>query len=282
MKFALINGLKSEPIKGANGICPNCNSEMIAKCGPIKINHWSHKRKRVCDSWWENETEWHREWKNNFPFEWQEIILSDKKTNEKHIADVQSDSGLVIEFQHSKISKDERVSREKFYKNMVWIVDGTRLKRDFPRFIKSKNNHYENQIFYETDNPKIFRVDLVDWCFPFDWLKSSVPVIFDYLGDGSLDDSEVLRNNLYCLFPQVSKYACVIEISRRAFINAVTNGQWTLRVHEFLNKLIEQNKLEAQKEQIKQIHPSNFRIRRRRKEPKYYLLNGKWKRRKRL
>lgn len=282
MKFALINGIKSEPIKGANGICPSCNSEMIAKCGSIKIHHWSHKRKRVCDSWWENETEWHREWKNNFPIEWQEVIFIDEHTNEKHIADIRTDSGLVVEFQHSFLKQDERISREKFYRNMVWIVDGTRLKRDFPRFLKGKNNHFENQIFYETDNPKIFEVDFVDWCFPLAWLKSSVPVIFDFLGDGTLDDSEVLRNNLYCLFPQIGRFAIVAEISRKSFINAVTNEQWTLRVHEFIKKMIEQEELQSQKQYLGQIEPSNYKLRLRRRESKYYLVNGKWKRRKRF
>ena len=99
---------------------------------------------------------------------------------------------------------------------MVWVVDGTRLKRDFPRFLKCKMNRFENTIFYNTDNPKIFRVDLIDWCFPAAWLESTVPVIFDFRGDGSMDDSEGLRNTLYCLFPQFGRYARVAEISRKA------------------------------------------------------------------
>ncbi len=50
------------------------------------------------------------------------------------MADVRTDKGLVIEFQHSYINPEERRQRENFYKNMIWIVDGTRLQRDFPRF----------------------------------------------------------------------------------------------------------------------------------------------------
>jgi competence protein CoiA len=96
------------------------------------------------------------------------------------------------EFQHSPIDVQERTSREQFYENMIWVVDGTRLKRDYPRFLKGRKNCFENQIFYNTDNPNIFRVDLIDWCLPPAWLESVVPVIFDFLGDGSLDDSEGL------------------------------------------------------------------------------------------
>jgi hypothetical protein len=36
---------------------------------------------------------------------------------------------------------------------MVWVVDGTRLKRDYPRFLKGKKNCFENTIFYKTDKP---------------------------------------------------------------------------------------------------------------------------------
>ena len=38
--------------------------------------------------------------------------------------------GLVIEFQHSPIEYDELVSREAFYKNMIWVVDGDRSSLD--------------------------------------------------------------------------------------------------------------------------------------------------------
>ena len=41
-----------------------------------------------------------------------------------HIADVKTDRGIVIEFQHSFLHRNERESREKFYQNMVWVVDG--------------------------------------------------------------------------------------------------------------------------------------------------------------
>jgi competence CoiA-like predicted nuclease len=113
MKFALIDKIKTEATKGAKGFCPFCNSELIAKCGERKVNHWAHKGERNCDTWWENETEWHRAWKSNFPNEWQEVILTDETNGEKHIADIRTSNGLVIEFQHSYIDPTERIKRER-------------------------------------------------------------------------------------------------------------------------------------------------------------------------
>lgn len=231
MRFALFNNehIEATPdLKGA--ICPGCGAPVIAKCGTQKVHHWAHRNTKMCDSWWETETQWHRNWKNNFPAEWQEIFLPDEQTGELHIADIRTEHGLVIEFQHSHIKPEERISREKFYKNMVWVVDGTRLTRDYPRFVKaSKEFHKEKE--------GIFHHHFADECVSRQWLNSSVPVIFDFLGNESFSSVEEMRRNLYCLFPNDDKFeALFAEISRTAFINAVKSGKWSLRVQNFLNE----------------------------------------------
>jgi len=76
MKFALVDNNKIEATKGAKGICPCCGSELTAKCGPVRINHWSHKKDSNCDPWWENETKWHRTLKNKYL-----IVNSNHKKN---------------------------------------------------------------------------------------------------------------------------------------------------------------------------------------------------------
>ncbi len=101
MRFALVEGSKREPQPKQRGECPHCDEDMIAKCGRVKVWHWAHKGKRHCDQWWENETEWHRSWKDEFPTDWQEIGQQDEETGEKYLADVKTTHGLVIEFQHS-------------------------------------------------------------------------------------------------------------------------------------------------------------------------------------
>ena len=99
MKYAMSNEGRIEATPKANGICQCCESDLIAKCGTRKIWHWAHKDTRNCDHWWENETQWHRDWKDNFPKEWQEVVhLSED--GEKHIADVKTPNGLVVAFLH--------------------------------------------------------------------------------------------------------------------------------------------------------------------------------------
>ena len=241
MKFAIVDGNKIEASKGAKGFCQSCGAEMIAKCGEFKINHWAHKKNRQCDTWWETETEWHREWKGNFPIEWQEIIQFDGITKEKHIADVRTDKGLVLEFQHSHINPIERRQREDFYKNMIWIVDGTRLQGDIPRFIKAQKD------FVRMDNPSIFGIEFADECFPKNWLCSSVPVIFDFKGTAAIENGKSDRTLLYCIFPiQVGWLTIFAEISRKALIKSIIVGEWQTRYTNFINDLIERNKLKAQ------------------------------------
>lgn len=125
MKYALLNGIKSQAVISAErGVCIYCGKETIAHCGEFKINHWQHKTLKECDNWYEPETEWHRAWKNNFPVSFQEIVMFDNQTNEKHIADIyNSEKDVVIEIQHSPISNKEVQSRESFYKKLIWVID---------------------------------------------------------------------------------------------------------------------------------------------------------------
>ena len=135
MKYAIVNGERSEARRVLVGECPACASEMIAKCGDIYAHHWAHKGRRNCDSWWENETEWHRAWKNLFPTDWQEIVHR-ADDGEKHIADVQTEDGWTLEFQHSLIKPEERFSREEFYEKMIWVVDGKLRPTYEEQFVK--------------------------------------------------------------------------------------------------------------------------------------------------
>lgn len=134
MRFALVENQKQEPTPKLRGTCAHCGAEMIAKCGRVKVWHWAHKTREVCDPWWENETEWHRAWKNRFPVEWQEISHIDPNSGERHIADVKTRHGLVVEFQNSPMSLEELSSRESFYGNMIWIVNGLRNPLDAQYF----------------------------------------------------------------------------------------------------------------------------------------------------
>ena len=174
MKFSLVNGQRQEAKPNLAGVCPVCGSPMTARCGEIKAWHWAHRNKKDCDPWWENETEWHRNWKNRFPVQWQEIIQY-ASDGEKHIADVKTDQGWVIEFQHSRIQPEERRSRDNFYEKLVWVVDGTRLKRDIKQF----NLAWKNGIAIG-NNQSIRKLESTNCRILKEWSESDVPVFFDF------------------------------------------------------------------------------------------------------
>ena len=246
MRFALSNNERIEPSKGAKGLCPCCGSELVAKCGEIKVHHWSHKKK--CDDhWWENETEWHRNWKNQFPKEWQEIIQRDE-SGEKHIADVKTGSGWTIEFQHSPISKEERDSRDYFYNKLIWIVDGTRRKTDIEQF--------DNLIYHASNisnEPFILRVFDEETLDRFrlnqEWGSSKSLVLFDF-GKSEVRYRDEYKSNedLWLIHPSRDR-TYITSISKHSFIEMVTSS----RLDEVYKKLLNpiQTKLteEAKQEQ---------------------------------
>src|ERR1041385_5779332 len=135
MKFARVNGQRQEAQPNLSGECCGCGLPVIAKCGNIRVRHWAHRAGGVCDPWWENETEWHRAWKDLFPAECQEVVHH-AGDGELHIADVKTHDGWFIEFQPSPISPEERRSREAFYQSLIWVVDGTTLKRGQRHFLR--------------------------------------------------------------------------------------------------------------------------------------------------
>lgn len=130
MQLAVVNGDRIEAFPGGKAACPTCGAGMLAKCGPRIMHHWAHLGRRNCDPWWENETEWHREWKNCFPLTCREISHT-AEDGEIHRVDIKTPTGIYIEVQHSSMTDAERVSREAFYKNLVWIVDGRSFQNNF-------------------------------------------------------------------------------------------------------------------------------------------------------
>jgi competence protein CoiA len=175
MRFALVDGQKIEATKGAKGFCPSCGSELRPRCGEVRVNHWAHKGTSSCDPWWENETEWHRSWKSHFPIDWQEVIHQGG-TGEKHIADVKTKNGWVIEFQHSYLDPEERRAREAFYNKLVWVVDGLRRTRDklqFQRVIDSSRVMMKDPLIMHARFPEECRLLK-------EWLGGKAPVFFDF------------------------------------------------------------------------------------------------------
>ena len=228
MKFALVNGDKAEATKGARGFCPSCGSELIARCGEVKVAHWAHKGNRNCDPWWENETDWHRSWKSKFPKEWQEVVQRDE-SGEKHIADVKTEGGYVLEFQHSYLKPEERRSRDAFYSKLVWVVDGLRRERDILQFKKAlKESTSEN------GEPYVCRVRYLDECTLLkEWNDSKALVFFDFQNEIDAEQSE-----LWFLFPNISSgRAYLSPFSRLKFIELHNNNKFDELVKSVISSL---------------------------------------------
>ena len=206
MKFSLVNGQRQEAKPKMAGLCPACGCQMIARCGRVRVHHWAHKNQGQCDPWWERESEWHRTWKDQFPSEWQEYIQHDN-TGKKHIADVKTKAGWVIEFQHSVLDLNERCSRENFYQKLIWVVDGTKRKGDIEPF--------KNGVIYGQSpdplSPNKYRTFFPKGNLLKNWSECSGHVFFDFGED----------HPLWWVFPGSNEtYAYIQSISREKLIQS--------------------------------------------------------------
>lgn len=182
MQLALVNNERVEAFEGGRGICPICGAVTIAKCGPKIINHWAHFRLKDCDPWWENETQWHRDWKNIFPLECREVshVAAD---GEIHRADVKTPTGIIVELQHSPMSDKERISREEFYKNLVWVIDGREFQKNF-------------DIYHALPNPESELAKELIWFKAKRHLNGSNRGIFLKLKEVQEDKPEITKANI--------------------------------------------------------------------------------------
>jgi competence protein CoiA len=214
MRYALVEEQREEARPHSRGVCPHCSNQVIAKCGGRRVWHWAHFGKRACDTWWQPETDWHRGWKDHFPNTWQEV-RHDAPDGERHIADVKTPHGLIIEFQHSFLDQQERLSREAFYRNMVWMVDGTRRKLDRKRFFGAIAR-------WQRLSPDVFVTRFVDEGLPAEWLNCSVRVYFDFgSGNEPGDPFPIVAPVVWCLVPQRAMgNAIIVAVSKDAFVDA--------------------------------------------------------------
>lgn len=75
-----------------------------------------------------NETAWHSDWKKAFPESYREKTFLNRTIGYYHRADIFTPCGTAIEFQNSPICLEELHSREAFYPNLIWVVNGAKFK----------------------------------------------------------------------------------------------------------------------------------------------------------
>lgn len=199
MLFALVDSVKVEANPKTQGKCILCERTVFSKCGEINVWHWAHYKDESCDSWYEPETEWHKNWKLIFGKAYCEIIIS--KEGLKHIADIQTKDSVIIELQNSPIQKPVIRRRESFYgERMLWVINGKHFKHNF--FIYSSrlddddeyyrgNNYFQSQ--YGTVDKKTGEIishlkkELTfSWSWPRkSWSDVQRPIFIDF-GDENL------------------------------------------------------------------------------------------------
>ncbi len=213
MKYAVVNRERKTAFAGGRGLCQVCNGETIAKCGQFMRHHWAHKALRNCDHWWENESDWHRDWKNQFPENWQEVICYDRVNGEKHVADIKTAHSIVVEFQHSLLTSDEMRSREQFYVEMVWVVDGLRNLQDEINFrLGMKEKFFENVWVFEWwGRGKLFE----RWC------NATKPVFLDFR-DKDSNGHLFLFHLTY--FDPLEKVGAISPIYKHDIVSKLSSG----------------------------------------------------------
>lgn len=217
MRFALVEGESREAVPGLPGACRACGDPMIAKCGQHRVWHWAHRGTRTCDTWWESETQWHRDWKDNFPKDWQESIHR-APNGERHIADVKTAGGVTLEFQHSFLLVAERKTRENFYSKLIWVVDGRRRARDRAQFFSALSN-----LLLQT--PPIISARMDGSALLRDWKGSRVPVYFDFGLSATEDPIRFEEPTLWRLNPtEPSGGAYLSPIPKSHLIERQRNG----------------------------------------------------------
>jgi len=174
MKWAMKNNQRSKASPKDRAKCPVCKEKVIAKCGAIKTSHWAHKKNIDCDSWYEPETLWHLNWKDEFNQEQQEIII--KKGRTIHRADIKTNE-KIIELQYSSISSSDIKERENFYGDMVWLLNGLKFAK--------------NMILRKKDNYFTFR-----WKYPpKSWWEATKPIFIDLDPKADYYMKEIIREH---------------------------------------------------------------------------------------
>lgn len=113
---------------GKDYYCPVCKEKLtVRKKGKVKAPHFAHKPGSDCEDWGDM-SEWHLSWQEKFPEGCREVVL--EKDGERHRADVCiEEKKLVIEFQHSSISNENFIRRNRFYTgcgyHLIWVFDAT-------------------------------------------------------------------------------------------------------------------------------------------------------------
>ena len=133
-----------EADKNSQYYCPICGEGVIQRRGNTNAHHFAHRKNNECDNWKYDMSEWHKNWQSMFPVENREVVI--EHNGEKHRADILI-GRTVIEFQHSRMSKEEFKKRNEFYVNaeyeLVWLFDFTEEYRSGKIAVNKREYSYK-------------------------------------------------------------------------------------------------------------------------------------------
>lgn len=199
--------------------CPICRETVISKCGKINVWHWSHISKKDCDDWYEPESKWHIEWKEQFPLDTREIIIGE------HRADIKTKK-TIIELQSSSISTYNIQKRENFYNDMIWLLNGGKYGLNFD-IRKTEKKYYT------------FR-----WKFPHKcWWDAKKPIFIDLhpIRNILFNNLRVSCDREYILWAskRLDLYSNNIFAIKKIYKNCPCGGWgYIISKEEFINKLM--------------------------------------------
>lgn len=139
--------------------CPACGEPLKHRVGNHNIPHFAHLPDSDCFYGKEKDykCEWHIHMQSLFPLETLEVRFCDRESGElKHIADVfLRESNTVIEFQHSRISDEDFVSRTLFHisegRRIVWVFDESRPEKELGTLKRCEEAYLSDWIHHNLD-----------------------------------------------------------------------------------------------------------------------------------
>lgn len=221
--YAVVDGVRthiSEAARLQHGICPVCGAELVARKGKFREDHWWHVNGKRCDPWYQPKGPWHLYWQNMFPKECQEVVVEGDVdgTRVRHIADVKTFGGIVLEVQYSAISPETIAIREAFYCGMLWLANMTRVWSDNNVLEAMKRNGP-----YAVGEEMAWVVNETRLIARQKWFLATKPVAFDFSGALERPQSD---EHLYCLLPNVGdgQERVCFEVDRYRLIDALRAG----------------------------------------------------------
>lgn len=154
--------------------------------------------------------------------------------------------GCVLEFQHSFISNEERSSRNNFYPNLVWVVDGLRRKRDKDQFFNAIKSGVKL-----IASPLLIKISTDESKLVQEWGSGNTSVFFDF-GE---------EQRLWWLLPfKHNGFSYIVPFSRQEFLK-FNLGKMTISFDTFLKKCISDfASFFQQKEKVQRVVPIPNRL----------------------